>query len=126
MAQKNLLWIAIAIGAIIVLGAVYYFALLPKTTLPLPKAPLPPQTREEKTRLTIEQDLTPLELSAEERAVLLQEGVSLAEGTDGATENLQSVRSEDNLAAIEADLNETNLTGLDSELDAIDKDLQGM
>ena len=77
----------------------------------------------QKESLNIEQDLTPIELSQEEELALQEEGLAIPSGTDALAEDLQSVRSSDELDAIEADLNETNLSGLDAELDAIEADL---
>ena len=47
-------------------------------------------------------------------------------GQDLAAKNLQSVRISDGISDIEKDISETNLSGLDSELSDIDKDLSGM
>ena len=84
------------------------------------------QPLEQKESLTIEQDLTPIELSQEERQALKDEGVTIPSGEDALAKDLQSVRSSDELDAIEADLNETDLLGLDFELEAIESDLQGL
>ena len=80
----------------------------------------------QKESLTIEQDLTPIELSPEEQQALQDAGLAVPAGEDAAAKNLQSVRSSDELGAIEADLNETNLSGLDAELKAIENDLSGL
>ena len=80
----------------------------------------------QKESLTIEQDLTPIELSQEEKRALQAEGLTIPSGEDTAAKNLQSVRSSDELGAIEADLNETNLSGLGAELNAIESDLSGL
>ena len=80
----------------------------------------------QKESLTIERDLTPIELSQEEQQALKEAGLSAPDGEDAAAKKLQSVRSSDELGAIEADLNETNLSGLDAELKAIENDLQGL
>lgn len=79
----------------------------------------------QKESITIEQDLTPIELSSEEQQALQAEGLQIPSGEDAAAKNLQSVRSSDELGAIEADLNETDLSGLDAELEAIESDLSG-
>lgn len=81
---------------------------------------------DQKESLTIEQDLTPIELSQEEQQALQAEGLQILSGEDVLAKDLQSVRSSDELDAIEADLNETNLLGLDAELEAIESDLQGL
>ncbi|MCH8986653.1 hypothetical protein IIA94_00575 [Patescibacteria group bacterium] len=78
---------------------------------------------DQKESLTIEQDLTPIELSQEEQLALQDEGLAIPSGEDALAKDLQSVRTSDELDAIEADLNETNLSGLDAELDAIEADL---
>ncbi len=80
----------------------------------------------QKESLTIEQDLTPIELSPEEQQVLQDEGLAIPSGEDAAAKNLQSVRSSDELDAIEVDLNETDLSGLDAELETIEADLSGL
>ncbi|MBI2122385.1 MAG: hypothetical protein HYT98_04680 [Candidatus Sungbacteria bacterium] len=80
----------------------------------------------QKESITIEQDLTPIELSPEEQQVLQAEGLSIPSGEDALAEKLQIVRSSDELGAIEADLNETNLSELDAELKAIENDLSGL
>src|SRR3989344_7901505 len=73
----------------------------------------------QKESLTIEQDLTPIELSQEEQQALQAEGLTIPSGEDAAEKNLQTVRSSDEFDAIGADLNETDLSGLDAELEAI-------
>ena len=80
----------------------------------------------QKESLTIKQDLTPIELSQEEELALQDEGLAILSGEDALAKSLQSVRTSDELDAIEADLNETNLSGLDVELDAIETDLSGL
>lgn len=80
----------------------------------------------QKESLTIEQDLTPIELSQEEQQALKDEGLQIPSEEDALTRDLQSVRSSDELSAIEADLNETELSGLDTELEAIEQDLFGL
>ncbi|MDP2695801.1 MAG: hypothetical protein Q8O87_00950 [bacterium] len=98
--SKNKLTIAI-ITFVVVAGGVLFF---------LNRGP-----SEQKESLTIEQDLTPIELSQEEKQALQAEGLAMPSGEDAAAKNLQSVRSSDELDAIEADLNETDLSGLDVE-----------
>ena len=66
----------------------------------------------QKESLTIEQGLTPIELSQEEKQALQEAGLTAPDGEDALAKDLQSVRSSDELDAIEADLNETNLSGL--------------
>lgn len=74
--------------------------------------------------LTIEQYLTPLELTSEEQQALQDEGIEpLSTEEDIETKALQNVRSSDEIDDIEADLIETDLSGLDAELDAIEDDL---
>ena len=80
----------------------------------------------QKESLTIEQDLTPIELTQEEKQALQAEGLTMPSREDAAAKNLQSVRTSDELDAIGADLNETDLSGLDAELEAIGNDLQGL
>jgi len=111
MANKNILIIAIIALVVIALGAGFFFL-----------------TRglDQKESLTIEQDLTPIELTQEEEQVLQDEGLAIPSGEDALAEDLQSVRSSDELDAIEADLLETDLSGLDAELESIESDLQGL
>ena len=80
----------------------------------------------QKESLTIEQDLTPIELTQKELQVLQGAGLQIPSGEDAAAKNLQSVRSSDELDAIGADLNETDLSGLDAELEVIENDLSGL
>lgn len=80
----------------------------------------------QKESLTIEQDLTPIELSQEEKRALQDAGLAVPSGEDAPAKDLQNVRSSDELGAIEADLNETDLSGLDAELEAIETDLSGL
>jgi len=80
----------------------------------------------QKESLTIEQDLTPIELTPEERQTLGAEGLTVPSGEDAAAKNLQTVRTSDELDAIGADLNETDLSGLDAESEAIENDLSGL
>lgn len=81
---------------------------------------------DQKERLIIEQDLIPIELSQEEQQALQDEGLQIPSGEDALAKDLQSVRSSDELGAIEADLSETDLSGLDKELEVIESDLSGL
>lgn len=96
--NKNKLIIIIVIALVIIVGGVLFF---------LNRGP-----SYQKESLTIEQDLTPIELSQEEQQALKVEGLQIPSGEDTKAKNLQSVRSSDELGAIEADLNETDLSGL--------------
>ena len=109
-AKKNIYIIIIAVFAIVIGGALIFFNSGP----------------DQKEQLTIEQDLFPIELSQEEAQALQDEGLGVLSGEDALTKDLQSVRSSDELDAIEADLNETDLSGLDAELEAIENDLSGL
>lgn len=80
----------------------------------------------QKESLIIESDLTPIELTPEEQQALREEGLQMPSEKDPAAEALQSVRSSDELDAIEADLNETDLSALDAELETIENDLLGL
>lgn len=80
----------------------------------------------QKESLMIEQDLTLIELSQEEKQALKDAGLTIPSEEDALTKDLQSVRSSDELGAIEADLNETNLSGFDAELEAIESNLSGL
>ena len=81
---------------------------------------------DQKESIIVEQDLTPIELTQEEQQALKDEGLAIPSGEDVAAKNLQSVRSSGELDAIEDDLNETDLSGLDAELEAIETDLSGL
>ena len=78
---------------------------------------------DQKEQLTIEQDLTPIELTQEEKQALQDEGLTIPSGEDALSKDLQRVRTSDELDAIEADINETDLSGLDAELEEIENDL---
>ena len=120
--NKNLLIIIIVL--VFVAGGALYFFTRDPTSQPLfqPES----QSVYQKELLVIEQDLTPIELSQEEQQALQNEGFQIPSGEDVLAEDLQDVRSSDELGAIEADLNETDLSGLDFELEAIESDLQGL
>lgn len=109
--SKNTLIIAIIVLVVIAGGILFFLNREPSY---------------QKESITIEQDLTPIELSSEEQQALQDAGLQMPSGEDALTENLQSVRSSDELGAIKADLNETNLSGLDAELNAIETDLSGL
>ena len=112
--NKNTLIITIIILVAIVGGVLFFLALGPETK---------PYQKES---LTIEQDLTPIELTPEEQQALQDEGIAIPSREDALAKDLQSVRSSDELDAIEADLTETDLSGLDAELEAIENDLLGL
>ena len=122
--NKTTLIIAGLLLVIIVGGAIFFLTRGPESQpsyQPEVKQPL-----EQKESLTIEQDLAPIELSQEEQQALQDEGLTIPLGEDALAKDLQSVRSSDELDAIEADLDETDLSGLDAELDAIESDLSGL
>ncbi len=110
--SKNTLIIA-GITLAVIIGGIIFF---------LTQPPLEP-----KEQLIIEQDLAPIELSQEEQQALQNEGIEPLSGEEDAkAKQLQSVRSSDEIEAIDADLNETDLGGLDAELEAIENDLLGL
>ncbi len=80
----------------------------------------------QKEQIVIEQDLAPIELTLEEQQALQDEGLMTPPTEDVSTDDLRGVRSSDELDAIEADLNETDLSGLDAELDSIEGSLFGL
>ncbi|MBI2039358.1 MAG: hypothetical protein HYT22_03740, partial [Candidatus Niyogibacteria bacterium] len=84
-------------------------------------SPVAKQVRE---TLRLESDLAPVALSAEELQALKDAGIEPASAFDDTTANLQSVSPSDELDAIDADLNGTDLSGLDAELNQISADLQ--
>lgn len=106
---KNIFSVIILLALIIVIGALFF----------LTRGP-------EKESLNIERDLTPIELSEEEKRALQDAGLTIPSGEDTLAKDLQTVRSSDELGAIEADLNETDLSRLDAELEAIESDLSGL
>lgn len=112
--MKNTLIIAGTV-LVIIAGAIFFLTRGSETQQPY-----------QKEFLTIEQELTPIELSQEEQQALQDEGLAISSGEDALAKDLQSVRSSDELEAIEADLNETELSGLDAELEAIENDLFGL
>lgn len=109
--NKNILIIT-GITLVIVVGGVVFF---------LNRTP-----SYQKESLMIEQYLTPIELSQEELQALKDAGFTMPSGEDTLAQDLQRVRSSDELDAILADLNETDLSGLDAELDTIESDLFGL
>ena len=108
--NKNTL-IIILVLVVVIGGAIFFLTSGPETQ---------PYQKE---FLTIEQNLAPIELSQEEQLALQDEGLAIPSGEDALAKDLQSVRTSDELDAIEADINETDLSGLDAELDAITADL---
>ncbi|MDA2923002.1 hypothetical protein MYX07_07100 [Patescibacteria group bacterium AH-259-L07] len=114
--NKNTLIIIILVLVVIVGGALFFLTRGPEG-----------RPVYQKEQLIIEQDLTPIELSPEEQQVLQDEGIEpVPSEEDIKAKALQGVRFSDELDAIEADLNETDLTGLDAELEAIESDLFGL
>ena len=114
--NKNTLIIAVIVLVVVVGGIVVFLNRGPES-----------QPTYQKETLTVEQELTPIELSQEELQALKNEGIEpLSSEEDIKAKELQNVRSSDELGAIEADLNETDLLGLDAELEAIERDLQGL
>ncbi len=109
--SKNTIIIA-GITLAIIIGGIIFFLVWP---------PLEP-----KESLVIEQDLAPIELTQEEQQALRDEGLEFPSGEDAPAEDLQSVRFSDEIEAIDADINETDLGGLDAELEAIENDLLGL
>ncbi|MBI2639882.1 MAG: hypothetical protein HYW90_03295 [Candidatus Sungbacteria bacterium] len=110
-ASKNKLIIAVIVLVVIAGGVLFFLNRGPSY---------------QKESLTIEQDLTPIELTPEEQQALQAEGLAFPSVEDAAAKKLQTVRSSDEFDAIEADLNETDLTGLDAESEAIESDLSGL
>lgn len=121
MSKKTLIITVIVL--VIIAGGILFFTRAPERLPFYPKEV--PEIQKES--LIIEQDLLPIELSQEEQQALRDEGFELlSDEEDKQAKDLQSVRSSDELDAIEADLNETDLSGLDAELEAIESDLQGL
>ncbi len=79
----------------------------------------------QKDYLPVEQDLAPVELTPEEKQALQEQGLEFVEGEDKTIKELQTVRSSDELEAIQADLRETDLSSFDADMEAIEKDLSG-
>ena len=112
--NRNTLIITIIILVVIAGGALFFLTRDPETQ------------QFQKEQIIIEQDLIPIELTSEEQQALKDEGFTIPSGEDVSAKDLQSVRSSDELDAIEADLNETDLAGLDAEFEAIENDLLGL
>ena len=118
---KNLpLVIVIAVGVIIAVAGIYYYLAGQIPQLPQIMNPLSQKTE----KLMLEQDLTPLELSAEEQQALKEQGLSMPSGTDSQTEKLQTVNQSDDLSAMEKDIEGTDTSNMDPELNQIDQNLQ--
>ena len=114
--NKNTLIIAIIVLVVVIGGIVVFLNRGPES-----------QPEYQKETLTVEQELTPIELSQEELQALEDEDIEpLSSEEDTKAKELQNVRSSDELGAIEADLSETDLSGLDAELEAIESDLFGL
>lgn len=64
--------------------------------------------------LPLTADLSPLTLTQDERKALSDQGISYPSGTDSQTSDLLRVQSSDSLSAIEQDLDETDLSGIDA------------
>ena len=112
--NRNTLIITIIILVVIAGGALFFLTRDPETQ------------QFQKEQIIIEQDLIPIELTSEEQQALKDAGIQIPPKEDPAVKALQTVRSSDELDAIEADLNETDLAGLDAELEAIENDLLGL
>ncbi len=120
---KNIPLVIVMAVAVAALGAAlyYYFAgQLPQ----LPSITKQPSGLTEK--LTAEEDLSALQLSAEEQQALTQEGLSMPDGKDAATEKLTTVNSSDGLDNIEKDINGTDIANMDFETGEIDATLEGL
>lgn len=77
-----------------------------------------------KESIILEEDVMSIGLTTEEIQALADQGLEApSSGPDAKTETLQGVRFSDDLNAIEADIEETNLTGIDMELETIENDL---
>ena len=115
--NKNTLIIIVGIAFVTIVGGVVFF---------LTSGPGSETQPYQKESLVVEQNLAPVELTREERQALQDEGLAVPSGEDTLAKDLQRVRSSDEISAIEADLNETDLSGLDAELGTIDNDLSGL
>ncbi len=83
-----------------------------------------PQAQNGMTTLPLTQDVLPVTLSASEQQALNKTGLpSVAAGVDSATAAFQTVHTSDRLSDIQADLNATNLTGINAESVQITKDV---
>lgn len=118
--DRNTLIIAVAIIVIVLATGVLYF-------LMKEEQPITPIVSDQKIRLAQEQDLTFVELTEEEKQALKDQGFDAPpSGEDSKTKSLQLVNTSDEVAAIAADINATDLSGLDAELAEIDKLLSGL
>lgn len=78
----------------------------------------------ESIRLT--SDISPIALTEEERQALVGQNMNFPNGEDPQATSLLRVQNADDLSAIDQDLAQSNLSGLATELDDIDSDLQGL
>lgn len=81
------------------------------------------QKVDQKEMIATNHDLMPIELTPEERRALEDAGLTMPDEEDPILKNLQSVRSSDDIGAIEADIQETDLSQLDAESAALKDDL---
>ena len=82
-----------------------------------------PVAEQARILLSIDSGLSPIALSASEQQALKNDGITPPSSTDAGTAALQSVGTSDRVSSIEADLNRTDLSGLDAELNQIQQDL---
>lgn len=116
---KNLPLIIVAIFALVAAGIIYFYSQQGVEIIS--------PTVEQTTTLKLEKDLTPIELTEEEKKALKEEGIDVVPtGEDAATRNLRTVNISDELGVIATDLETTNLSGIDVELEQIDEDLSGL
>ena len=73
---------------------------------------LVPETLDSTQSLSVPEDATGITLTAEELQALKDEGLELSSSEDAEAKKLQSVRTSDEIEAIEADLDGTDLSGL--------------
>ncbi len=69
-----------------------------------------------KEYIGVGEELDAVEFTEAEKQALQEAGVDAAYSPDQLTEDLSRIRTSDDVAAIEADLNETDLEALDSGL----------
>ena len=123
---KNTILLGFFASAIILAGVLILVSPLVREEPASQSSGQPSAQQTKRETLVTEQDLSAVVLTAEEQQALKSEGLSMPSGQDLAAKNLQSVRISDGISDIEKDISETNLSGLDSELSDIDKDLSGM
>lgn len=114
--KKNKTIIILAVVAALAAGIFLFYKFYPR-----------PLTRPGAQEIKLDRDLEPVGLSQEDLRELENAGISAPpSGADPKSSALLRVRISDNLSEIEADVLNTDLSGIDEELSDIGKDLSGL